>query len=39
VAIRAYRHYLALRSDPDPDLRPDTERMRAELAKLVQRDR
>ena len=33
-AIRAYRHYLALRSDPEPALRPAVEAVRAELAKL-----
>ena len=33
-AIRAYRHYLALRSNPEPELRPEVERVRAELAKL-----
>jgi hypothetical protein len=30
-AVRAYRHYLALRSDPEPTLRPDVERVRAAL--------
>jgi serine/threonine-protein kinase len=34
-AIRAYRHYLALRSDPEPGLVPQVERVRAELARLV----
>jgi eukaryotic-like serine/threonine-protein kinase len=34
-AVRAYRHYLALRSDPEPTLRPAIETIRAELAKLV----
>ena len=34
-AVRAYRHYLALRSDPEPALRPRIETVRAELAKLV----
>jgi hypothetical protein len=33
-AVRAYRHYLALRSDPEPALRPAVEAVRAELAKL-----
>jgi hypothetical protein len=33
-AIRTYRHYLALRSDPEPALRPAIEVVRAELAKL-----
>ena len=35
-AIRAYRHYLALRSDPEPELRPEVERVRSELARLEQ---
>jgi tetratricopeptide (TPR) repeat protein len=34
-AVRAYRHYLALRSDPEPELRPAADTVRAELAKLV----
>jgi hypothetical protein len=34
-AIRAYQHYLALRWDPEPSLRPEVERVRAELAELV----
>jgi hypothetical protein len=34
-AVRAYRHYLALRSDPEPALRPAVDTVRAELAKLV----
>jgi tetratricopeptide (TPR) repeat protein len=34
-AARAYRHYLGLRSDPEPALRPAVEAVRAELAKLV----
>jgi hypothetical protein len=34
-AIKAYRHYLALRSDPEPALRPAVDTIRAELAKLV----
>jgi len=33
-AIRAYRHYLALRSDPEPELRAEVEQVRAELARL-----
>jgi len=33
-AVRAYRHYLALRSDPEPALRPAVDTIRAELAKL-----
>ena len=35
-AIRAYRHYLALRSEPEPELRPAIDRVRAELARLEQ---
>ncbi len=34
-AVRAYRHYLALRSDPESALRPAVEAVRAELAKLT----
>ena len=34
-AIRAYQHYLALRSDPEPALRPEAARVRAELASLL----
>jgi hypothetical protein len=34
-AVRAYRHYLALRSDPEPAVRPAVEAVRAELAKLT----
>ena len=34
-AIRAYRHYLALRSDPEPALRPAVDTIRAALAKLT----
>ncbi|MFN2564380.1 MAG: tetratricopeptide repeat protein [Gemmatimonadaceae bacterium] len=33
-ALRAYRHYLALRGDPEPALRPEVERVRAELERL-----
>jgi hypothetical protein len=33
-AVRAYQHYLALRSDPEPALRPSVEAIRAELGKL-----
>jgi hypothetical protein len=33
-AIRAYRHYLVLRSDPEPSLRPGVDSVRAALAKL-----
>lgn len=35
AAIRAYRHYLTLRSDPEPVLAADVERVRAELARLT----
>ena len=34
-AIQAYRHYLALRTDPEPAVKPESERVRAELANLV----
>jgi eukaryotic-like serine/threonine-protein kinase len=34
AAIRAYRHYLTLRSAPEPAVRPKVERVRAELAVL-----
>jgi hypothetical protein len=34
-AIKAYRHYLALRPDPEPALLPAIEAVRAELAKLA----
>jgi TolB-like protein len=34
-AIRAYQHYLALRRDPEPALRPEVERVRAELTALL----
>jgi DNA-binding SARP family transcriptional activator len=34
-AIRAYRHYLALRTDPDPELVPEVERIRNELSALL----
>ncbi len=34
VAIKAYRHYLALRSDPEPELRPEVERIRQALVRL-----
>jgi hypothetical protein len=38
-AIRAYRHYLALRAEPDPALRPERDRVRAALAALEARTR
>jgi tRNA A-37 threonylcarbamoyl transferase component Bud32/tetratricopeptide (TPR) repeat protein/TolB-like protein len=34
AALRAYRHYLALRTDPEPQLRAEVERVRAELARI-----
>ena len=36
-AIKAYRHYLALREDPDPPWRATWDSVRAELAALVER--
>ncbi len=38
-AIRAYQHYLVLRSDPEPEVKPEVEQVRAELAKLLQEPR
>jgi eukaryotic-like serine/threonine-protein kinase len=35
AAIRAYQHYLALRPDPDPSVKPEVEQVRAELAMLL----
>jgi serine/threonine-protein kinase len=37
AAVRAYRHYLALRSDPEPALQPEVNRIRGELAALERR--
>jgi eukaryotic-like serine/threonine-protein kinase len=34
-ASKAYQHYLALRSNPEPALRPTVDSVRAELAKLL----
>jgi hypothetical protein len=34
-AIRAYQHYLALRPNPEPRLRPEVERVRGDLARLL----
>ena len=34
-AIRAYNHYLELRSDPELEVVPEVEAVRAELALLV----
>jgi DNA-binding SARP family transcriptional activator/TolB-like protein len=33
-AIRAYEHYLALRTDPEPIFRPERDRIRAEVNRL-----
>jgi eukaryotic-like serine/threonine-protein kinase len=33
-AVEAYRHYLALRSDPEPGLRPEVEQVRRELQRV-----
>ncbi len=33
-AIRAYRHFLALRPNPEPEVKPEVEMVRAELAKI-----
>jgi serine/threonine-protein kinase len=34
-AVRAYQHYLALRPNPEPRVRPEVERVRGELARLL----
>src|SRR3989475_361152 len=34
-AIRAYQHYLALSTDPEPSMKPEVDRVRLELARLV----
>ncbi len=34
-AVRAYQHYLALRYDPDPQLQPEADEVRAELVRLL----
>ncbi|HEX5574479.1 MAG TPA: serine/threonine-protein kinase, partial [Gemmatimonadales bacterium] len=34
-AIRAYQHYLALRPDPEPAVKPEVDGVREELARLV----
>jgi hypothetical protein len=34
-AVRAYQHYLALRSGADPELQPEVEEVRAELGRLL----
>jgi hypothetical protein len=38
-AVRAYRHYLALRSDPEPRLRAEAADVARELARLEREDR
>jgi eukaryotic-like serine/threonine-protein kinase len=35
AAIRAYHHYLALRYDPEPSVKPEVEQVRADLADLL----
>jgi hypothetical protein len=35
AAIKAYTHYLALRYQPEPSVKPEVDRVRAELAQLV----
>jgi tetratricopeptide (TPR) repeat protein/TolB-like protein len=35
AAIRAYQHYLALRYDPEPSVRPEVDQVRSELAALL----
>jgi hypothetical protein len=35
VAIKAYQHYLTLRSNPEPALRAQADSVRAELARLT----
>ena len=35
AAIRAYQHYLALRYDPEPSVKPEVEQVRADLADLL----
>jgi len=34
-AVRAYRHYLAMRPEPEPAMRAEVERVRSELARLT----
>jgi len=34
-ALVAYRHYLGLRSNPEPRIKPEVEQVRRELAALV----
>ena len=33
-ALRAYEHYLTLRTDPDPEVQPQVDSVRVELAAL-----
>ena len=35
AAIGAYQHYLALRPDPEPSVKPEVEQVRADLADLI----
>ncbi len=35
AAVRAYQHYLALRYDPEPSVKPEVEQVRADLADLI----
>ena len=37
-ALRAYRHYLALRSNPEPSMRPEVDQMRAEFQRLAREE-
>jgi tRNA A-37 threonylcarbamoyl transferase component Bud32/tetratricopeptide (TPR) repeat protein len=37
-AIRAYQHYLALRPNPEPEVKPEVEQVRGELAELLQQE-
>jgi hypothetical protein len=39
AAIKAYTHYLALRYNPEPSVKPEVDRVRAELAQLVSEPR
>ena len=34
-AVRAYRHYLMFRYDPEPSVQPEVERVRRDLATLL----
>jgi protein kinase-like protein len=38
-AIRAYQHYLALRTHPEPEVKPEVDSVRAELARLLEHRR